>query len=148
MASLDAAAVADLLREFGQRSALRGGNPYRARAYLRAADSLATLTIPLAQVIREGRLRDIPGVGDAIADIILKLHETGMHPGLDAMRKEVPAGVLEMLSVPGLRPDKVLKLYNELGIASVPADRVLNALTLPQLMQHLKKRRKTFARAA
>jgi hypothetical protein len=34
MASLDAAAVADLLREFRQRSALRGGNPYRARAYL------------------------------------------------------------------------------------------------------------------
>jgi DNA polymerase (family X) len=35
------------------------------------------------------------------------------------MRKEIPAGVLEMLSVPGLRPDKVLKLYKQLGIASL-----------------------------
>jgi DNA polymerase (family 10) len=35
------------------------------------------------------------------------------------MRKEIPAGVLEMLSIPGLRPDRVLKLYNTLGITSL-----------------------------
>jgi DNA polymerase (family X) len=35
------------------------------------------------------------------------------------MRKEIPAGVLELLSVPGLRPEKVLKLYSELNIASL-----------------------------
>jgi DNA polymerase (family 10) len=35
------------------------------------------------------------------------------------MRKDIPAGVLELLSVPGLRPEKVLKLYSELGIASL-----------------------------
>jgi DNA polymerase (family X) len=100
---------------------LRGGNPYRAKAYARAADGLGTLTVPLAEVIREGRLREIPGVGEAIADIVARLHLTGTHPGLEAMRKEVPTGVLEMLSVPGLRPDKVMKLYKELGITSLAA---------------------------
>jgi DNA polymerase (family 10) len=35
------------------------------------------------------------------------------------MRKDIPEGVLEMLSVPGLRADKVLKLYKELGITSL-----------------------------
>ena len=35
------------------------------------------------------------------------------------MRKELPAGVVETLSVPGLRPEKVMKLYNELGITSL-----------------------------
>jgi DNA polymerase (family X) len=35
------------------------------------------------------------------------------------MRKEIPTGVLEMLAVPGLRPDKVLKLYKTLGITSL-----------------------------
>jgi DNA polymerase (family 10) len=58
------------------------------------------------------------GVGAAIADIIAKLHKTGTHAGLEAMRKDIPAGVLELLSVPGLRPEKVLKLYSELGMAS------------------------------
>jgi DNA polymerase (family 10) len=110
-----------LLREFGQRVALRGGNPYRAKAYARAAESLGTLTVPLTETIREGRLRQIPGVGEAIAAIVTRLHQTGMHPGLEAMRKEVPTGVLEMLSVPGLRPEKVMKLFKELGITSLAA---------------------------
>ena len=75
--------------------------------------------MPLEQIVAEDRLREIPGVGDAIADIIAKLHKTGTHAGLEAMRKDIPAGALDLLSVPGLRPEKVLKLYSELGIASL-----------------------------
>ena len=119
MATFDAQAVAQLLREFAGRSSLRGGNPYRAKAYARAADSLAALVVPLEQIIAQDRLTEIPGIGDAIADIVTKLHRTGTHPSLEAMRKEIPAGVLEMLAVPGLRPDKVLKLYKTLGITSL-----------------------------
>lgn len=119
MLPADNQTVAKLLREYAQRTALRGGNPYRAKAYSRAADSLAALAIPLHVLIEEGRLTGIPGVGDAIADIITKLHRTGSHPSLEKLRKEVPAGVLEMLTVPGLRPDKVLRLYNDLGIGSL-----------------------------
>ena len=86
--ALDASAVAKLLHEFGQRTALRGGNTYRARAYSRAAGNLLALTLPLDQIVA-------------------------------AMRQDIPAGVLELLFVPGLRPEKVLKLYSELGIASL-----------------------------
>src|SRR4051794_16412239 len=119
MRPLDAAAVATLLREFAARSAFRAGNPYRAKAYARAADSLSALAVPLDRLIAEGRLRQIPGVGEAIADIITKLHRPGTHPSLEAMRAEIPAGVLEMLSVPGLKPDRVLKLHRLLGIGSL-----------------------------
>src|SRR5215207_8438469 len=119
MAVAEAQQVAKLLREYGQRTALRGGNPYRAKAYSRAADSLAALAIPLKRLIEEDRLTEMPGVGEAIADIITKLHRTGSHPSLEKLRKEIPAGVLEMLTVPGLRPEKVLRLYNDLGISSL-----------------------------
>src|SRR3954468_22244523 len=119
MPALPAPEVALLLREFGQRSALRGGNPYRSKAYTRAAENLMALTEPLEDLVAEGRLKEIPGVGDAIADIITKLHKTGEHPSLQAMRKEIPAGALEMLEIPGVRPDKVLKIYKELGISSL-----------------------------
>jgi DNA polymerase (family X) len=83
------------------------------------ADSLAALAEPLGDLVAEGRLQEIPGVGEAIADIITKMHRTGSHPNLEAMRKDIPAGVLGMLDVPGLRPDKVLKLYEALGITSL-----------------------------
>jgi DNA polymerase (family 10) len=119
VAVAEAQQVAKLLREYAQRTALRGGNPYRAKAYSRAADSLAALAIPLNMLIEEDRLTEIPGVGEAIADIITKLHRTGSHPSLEKLRKEIPAGVLEMLTVPGLRPEKVLRLHNDLGIASL-----------------------------
>jgi DNA polymerase (family 10) len=115
----DAGQVAKLLREYAQRTALRGGNPYRAKAYSRAADGLAALAIPLNRLIEEDRLTEIPGVGEAIADIITKLYRTGSHPSLEKLRKEIPAGVLEMLTVPGLRPEKVLRLHKDLGIASL-----------------------------
>ncbi|QHO73625.1 DNA polymerase/3'-5' exonuclease PolX [Bradyrhizobium sp. CCBAU 051011] len=111
--------VARLLREYAQRTALRGGNPYRAKAYSRAADSLSALAVPLHVLIEEDRLTEIPGVGDAIADIITKLYRTGTHQSLEKLRKEIPAGVLDMLTVPGLRPEKVLRLYKELGITSL-----------------------------
>ncbi|MEY9463908.1 DNA polymerase (family 10) [Bradyrhizobium ottawaense] len=119
MPSLDARGVASLLREYAQRTALRGGNPYRAKAYSRAADSLGALAVPLHVLIAEDRLTEIPGVGEAIADIITKLHKTGSHPSLEKLRKEIPEGVLEMLAVPGLRPEKVLRLYKDLGVASL-----------------------------
>ena len=116
MTKLDAPAVAKLLVELGRRSALDGDNYYRSRAYLRAAESLAALGEPLERLIDEGRLREVPGIGEAIADIVTKLHRTGTHPLLERMREEVPESVLELLSVPGLRPDKIHTLYKELGI--------------------------------
>jgi DNA polymerase (family X) len=119
VSKVDTQTVAKLLREYAQRTALRGGNPYRSKAYSRAADSLAALAVPVDRLIAEERLTEIPGVGEAIADIITKLHRTGTHPSLEKLREQVPDGVLEMLAVPGLRPDKVLRLYKDLGITSL-----------------------------
>jgi DNA polymerase (family 10) len=119
MPHLDASSIASLLREFGRRTRLYGGNPYRAKAYLRAADSVGLLTQPIGELIAANRLLEIPGVGDAIAGVITTLFETGSHPTLEKMRAEVPESVLEMLTIPGLRPEKVLKLHKELGIATI-----------------------------
>src|SRR5438874_2186955 len=77
MARLNAAEIAELLREMGRRMAFRGGNPYRAKAYLRAADNLALAMLPVERLIAEDRLKEIPGVGDALAGVIKELHQTG-----------------------------------------------------------------------
>jgi DNA polymerase (family 10) len=70
MPKLDASELAGLLAEYGRRSSFRGGNPYRAKAYIRAAENLAALTEPLDGIVDEGRLQEVPGVGASIADII------------------------------------------------------------------------------
>jgi DNA polymerase/3'-5' exonuclease PolX len=115
----DASQVAGLLKEFGSRALLYGGNPYRAKAYLRAAERVALLTEPLDDLVVQQRLQDIPGVGDAIAGVITQLCQTGSHPSLEKMRADIPESVLEMLTIPGLRPDKVMRLHKELGINTI-----------------------------
>ena len=70
MPDLTAAEISRLLREIGDHMVLQGGNPYRAKAYSRAADNLALSTISIAQLIAENRLKEIPGIGDAVSTLI------------------------------------------------------------------------------
>ena len=77
------------------------------------------LSEPLEAVIAADRLREIPGVGAALAETIRQLHRDGTTPRLEAMRAEAPTSVLELLDIPGLRPQLVLDLYHKLGIAGV-----------------------------
>jgi DNA polymerase (family 10) len=113
-----AAEIADLLEEIGHRAAFEAGNPYKAKAYVRAASSLRRLVRPLHELIAEGALQTIPGVGAAIAKRIESLHQGGTDESLERMRQKLPAGLLGLLAIPRLRPDTILKLHNLLGVTS------------------------------
>src|SRR4051812_43842504 len=119
MAKPDAATVAKPLTEIAGRMELEGGNPYRARAYARAAENLALSPIPLKQLVTEGRLTDLPGVGEALAAVITEIYETGRYARLDTMRSKAPDGLVDMLRLPGLKADRVKKLHRDLDISSV-----------------------------
>lgn len=117
--ALETTEVARLLVELGHRTELAGESPFKARAYHRAAEALCTLTVPLGEVVARGALQRIPGVGAAIADKITSFHHTGTHPTLEALRKKLPPGVLDMLRIPGLSTKQVLQIHQKLGIASI-----------------------------
>jgi DNA polymerase (family 10) len=118
MAKLDAPQVADLLLEIGRRASLEGGNPYKAKAYIRAAESLRTLVIPLEEVVRRSQLRAIPGVGDAIARRIMELRDNGTDEALERQRAKFPASLLEVLDLSRVKPSVIIKL-NDLGITTL-----------------------------
>jgi DNA polymerase (family 10) len=126
--------VANLLDEIGQRLLLAGENAYRARAYSRAAESLRLLAEPLSRVVAQDRLLDIAGVGAAIAGVIRDLHVRGSTSRLDELRKAVPASVLDMLAIPGLRPQKILALHGA-GVSSIEA---LEAAARSHQLDHMK----------
>ncbi|HVL70923.1 MAG TPA: PHP domain-containing protein, partial [Beijerinckiaceae bacterium] len=60
-------------------------------------------------------------VGAALADTIERLHRDGTTAKLEALRAQVPAGALDLLRVPGLKPQKILQLVERLGIDGVEA---------------------------
>jgi DNA polymerase (family 10) len=113
MARPDAAEVLKILRELGARLELD------ARAYGRTAENLSLRPIPLDQLIAEGRVKDIPGIGDALESVVTRLHETGEHAGLNATREKVPKRVRAMLRISGLKLDRIRKLHTDLCISSV-----------------------------
>jgi len=112
MAALETAAVAKLLVELSRRTALAGNNYFRSRAYLRAADSLAALAEPLDRTIGDNRLRQVPRIGDTIADIVIKLHRTGTHPLLEKLRCQVPEEIVEILDARGASFVSVTQQFN------------------------------------
>lgn len=98
---------------------IKGEVIYVTLAYRNAAENLTSLGRDANEFWKEGRLREIPGVGKAIAEKIDELLRTGQLQFLEKLKQEVPAGLAEWLQVPGLGPKKVALIWKELGITSL-----------------------------
>lgn len=117
--ALDRKQVAAVLDQIGTLLELKGENPFKARAYAMAARTLEALGEDLAVLIREERLGDLKGIGAALAEKIATLATTGSLPYYEDLKREIPAGLLEMIQIPGLGPKRARALHDRLGIESV-----------------------------
>jgi DNA polymerase (family 10) len=120
-APLDKAAVIKVLRDVSLLLQLKGENTFKVRAYDTAADRLNGMTQDLGILVREGRLQELPGIGQGLADKISELVTTGKLGFYEELKAEFPASLLEMLQLPDLGPKKVMALWKELGISTVAA---------------------------
>ncbi|MBN1206638.1 MAG: DNA polymerase/3'-5' exonuclease PolX [Myxococcaceae bacterium] len=116
---LDKAAVARILREISLLLQLKGENAFKVRAYDTGADRLLGMTQELGALVREGRLTELPGIGQGLADKIAELVTTGKLGLYEELKAAFPPGLLEMLQLPELGPKKVMALWNELKVGSV-----------------------------
>ena len=110
--------VEALLEEYADLLSISGGDPFRVRTYEKAARSVGGYHADLATLDDKGILA-IPAVGKSIVGKVRQALETGTFERLEELRKQVPAGVRDMISIPMLGPKKALMLYREMKIASV-----------------------------
>lgn len=103
--------MADLLE-------LKGDNPFKIRAYRRAAENLEVLQQEVSSLSHEDLL-DIPGVGKELADKITEYCETGEIGAWKRLRSEFPEGIFDLMAVPGIGPKTVKLLYEHLHITSL-----------------------------
>jgi DNA polymerase (family 10) len=110
--------VAELFQEFADLLSITGEAAYKVRAYEKAARAIGGYHEDVSELDLKG-LRQIPNVGEAIAQKIMDYRETGTIRQLEAVRAKIPAGVRALTAIPTLGPKKALVLYEELGISSV-----------------------------
>ncbi|MBI4354737.1 MAG: DNA polymerase/3'-5' exonuclease PolX [Candidatus Omnitrophica bacterium] len=112
--------IAALFSQIADLLEFRGENPFRIRAYRRAAQNLESLTDDIERMAAEDRLQEIPGIGQDLAAKIREYVSTGAIQAVERLRREVPAGIFELLEIPGVGPKTAKLLYERLRITSVP----------------------------
>jgi DNA polymerase (family 10) len=111
-------AVEALLMEYADLISISGGDPFKARAYEKAARSIGGYHTEISTLDLKGVMA-IPNVGKSIAEKVVEFLDSGSIPGVEELRAQIPAGVRELISIPTLGPKKALVLYRDLRIASV-----------------------------
>lgn len=116
---METARIAQIIDEMGTLLELKGENPFRCRAYHSAAQALSNLPADLSEMIGNGSLRKVAGIGDTMHAKIVQLATTGHLPSYDELRRTMPPGLVALLRIPGLGPKKIKALHEALKIESL-----------------------------
>jgi DNA polymerase (family X) len=92
---------------------------FRTKAYRRAAHTVDTLSEDIEEIKNEGRLQELPGIGEKIAGKIDEIVETGKLEYLENLKKEFPVDYDALMAVEGLGPRSIKQLYSELGVKNL-----------------------------
>jgi DNA polymerase (family 10) len=111
-------ALPNIFEEIAGLLEIKGENPFKVRAYERAARVLMELD-DLEKIIKEKRLKEIEGIGEAISKKIEEYYETGKISYHEELKKEIPLSLLELMKIPALGAKKIRTLHQKLGITDI-----------------------------
>jgi DNA polymerase (family 10) len=108
-------AVEAVLLEYADLLSIVSEDPFKPRAYEKAARAVGGYPADLAGADLKEILK-VPGVGKSIGEKVHEFLTSGRIATLDELRAQIPAGVRDMIAVPGLGPKRAMVLYRDLGI--------------------------------
>ena len=114
--------------------ATREENPYKVKAYDRAANSLRALQEEVGKLAERGELRTIPGIGKELAHKIEEFLSTGQLRAYEELKTPLPDSVREWVHLPGFSEPIVHDLFFRLGMTTWED---LEALARSHLLQTL-----------
>jgi DNA polymerase (family 10) len=105
--------LADLLE-------IEEANPFRVRAYRRAAATIDDLPTSAAEMVEQGAdLTDLPGIGEDLAAKITEMVRSGRLKTLEQVEARTPSTLATLTAIPGLGPKRVHQLYESLGVTNL-----------------------------
>jgi DNA polymerase (family X) len=116
---LDNAGIADRLDQFASLLELAGAGPYTARAYRRAADLIRSTPAPVAELVRQGRARELRGIGPGIERRLKELVETGEIAELRELERDVSPELAAVGRFLGISVRRMLEIGRVLGVRTL-----------------------------
>jgi DNA polymerase (family 10) len=111
--------VAQIFRQIAEILQIQAENPFRIRAYFKAAQNIESLNRDIARLAEQDELENIPGVGVDLAEKIKEIITTGKLKFYEKLKKQIPPGLTFLMSVPGLGPKTAKLLYERLKIKNI-----------------------------
>lgn len=111
--------MAGLFRSMAELLAAQRANPYRVRAYRRAAETMLEAEEDLSAIAQRGALKELDGIGKELADKITEFLETGTVRAYEELKTPLPEAVKTWSGLPGLTDSLVTYLYFRLGIRTL-----------------------------
>ncbi|MGB9791578.1 MAG: DNA polymerase/3'-5' exonuclease PolX [Thermacetogeniaceae bacterium] len=125
--------IAQIFLEIADLLDILGENPFKSRAYRKAAQVLQNSSLDVEYLVKEDRLKEIPGIGAALGEKIRELVTTGKLRYYEELKKKVPEGLRHLLRIPGVGPKTVQVIYKNLNITSL--EEVIEAAREQRLQQ-------------
>jgi DNA polymerase (family 10) len=111
--------IADILVHISEILDIQGENPFKIRAYIKAAQTIEALTYQLSSLEDKDKIVELPGIGEGIGKKIKELLETGKLKYYQDLKKSEYAPLIEFLRIPGMGPKHAKLVYDQLGVKSI-----------------------------
>lgn len=111
--------ISNILYDIGVLLEITGESFFKSKAYYDASRTVELLEEELEVLIKENRLKDVKGFGQALTQKLTELVTTGGLEYYEKLKASVPEGLIEMLKIPGLGPKKIRSIYENLGISTI-----------------------------
>jgi DNA polymerase (family 10) len=108
--------IAERLDAFASLLELAEANPYTARAYRRAAETIRATPAPVAELVRGGRVRELRGIGPGIESRLRELVETGAIEELAELERDLAPALVGLGRYLGLSAKRSVEIARALGV--------------------------------
>jgi len=111
--------LADLFEKMADILEFKGENPFKISAYRKASRIIGDLTEDIEEIAEQEELRNIPGIGEGMAQKILEYLKTGKISKFEEIRKGVSDELIAIMDIPGMGPKTLSMLHKEKGISNL-----------------------------
>jgi DNA polymerase (family 10) len=112
--------LADLFGKMGDILEFKGENPFKISAYRKASRIIGDLTQDIEEIAESGKLKDVPGIGEGMAQKVVEYLKTGKVSKFEEVKKGVSDELIAIMDIPGMGPKTLSMLHKEKGIGNLP----------------------------